>query len=92
LNGFLVGENIVLIASSFGGVHNPAWYYNLKQNPECDVEMKGHSGRYTAHETEPAERETYWQLALTYYLTYEKYREWAAPYRRIPIMLLTPLK
>jgi hypothetical protein len=30
-------ERISLIASSFGRKYNPAWYFNLKAHPKCEV-------------------------------------------------------
>jgi deazaflavin-dependent oxidoreductase (nitroreductase family) len=82
------GEKIALIASSLGRGHNPGWYYNLKKNPECDVQCKGRSGKYIAQESEGKEYEKYWQLALSFYVGYEKYKERAG--RKIPVMVLEP--
>jgi deazaflavin-dependent oxidoreductase (nitroreductase family) len=82
------GEKIVVIASSLGREHNPGWYYNLKRNPECDVQWNGRSGKYIARVAEGKEYEKYWQLALSYYAGYEKYKERAG--RKIPVMVLEP--
>ena len=87
LIGLFDGEKIALIASSFGREHNPGWYYNLKVHPECDVEFNGRSGKYVARETIGEEYEYYWQLAMSFYAGYEKYRQCAAP-RHIPVMIL----
>ena len=35
------GEKIALIGSNFGRQHNPGWYYNLKANPQCTVQVNG---------------------------------------------------
>lgn len=82
------GEKIALIASSLGRERHPGWYYNLKKNPECDVQWKSRSSKYIAREVEGNEREKYWQLALSYYAGYEKYKERAG--RKIPVMVLEP--
>jgi len=82
------GEKIILVASNFGRKHNPAWYYNLKAYPECEVEWKGKAGTYQARETSADQYDKYWQLAVSYYQGYEKYKERAG--RRIPVMLLEP--
>ena len=87
LVGLFNGEKIALIASSFGREHNPGWYYNLKAHPECDVLFNGRSGKYFARELEGDEYTQYWQLAVSYYAGYEKYKERAAP-RHIPVILL----
>jgi deazaflavin-dependent oxidoreductase (nitroreductase family) len=89
LVGVIDKEKIALIASGFGRAHNPGWYYNLKANPECDVLFDGRSGKYMAHETAGEEYQRYWQMAVSYYAGYEKYKERAAP-RRIPVMVLKP--
>lgn len=91
LVGIVDGQYIALIASNLGRNHNPGWYYNLKAHPECDVLLNGRTGKYIARETEAAEYEKYWQMALSYYAGYEKYKERAAP-RRIPVMVLEPKK
>jgi len=82
------GERIALIASSLGRAHNPGWYYNLKKDSECDVEWKGLSSKYIAREAEGNEYEKYWQLALSFYVGYEKYKERAG--RKIPVLVLEP--
>jgi deazaflavin-dependent oxidoreductase (nitroreductase family) len=83
------GEKIAVIASNFGRAYNPGWYYNLKADPECEVSWNGRSGKYIAREAEGEEREKYWQLGLSYYAGYEKYKAHAAP-RRIPVMVVEP--
>jgi deazaflavin-dependent oxidoreductase (nitroreductase family) len=89
LIGIIENKNITLIASSFGREHNPGWYYNLKVHPECDVLFNGRSGKYIARELDGDEYEKYWELAVSYYAGYEKYKERAA-HRHIPVMLLEP--
>jgi len=88
LMGLFDGDKIALVASSLGREHNPGWYHNLKKNPECDVQWKGRSSKYIAREVEGNEYEKYWQLALSYYVGYEKYKERAG--RKIPVIVLEP--
>ena len=87
----LDGEKIALVASSFGRQHNPGWYYNLKVHPECEVSFKGKSEKYMARETRGDEYKKYFQLAVSQYAGYQKYKERAA-HRHIPVMLLEPKK
>jgi deazaflavin-dependent oxidoreductase (nitroreductase family) len=82
-------DKLVLLATNFGQKHNPGWYYNLRANPQCEVSFGGHSGRYIAREARPDEYTKYWQLGVSYYAGYEKYKERAA-HRHIPIMVLEP--
>ena len=85
------GEKIALIASNLGQKNNPGWYYNLKANPECEVQFHGRTAKYTAHEATGTEYEKYWHLAVSYYKGYEIYKVRAA-HRQIPVMVLMPVK
>ena len=89
LVGVFDDEKIALIASSFGREHNPGWYYNLKANPRCHVTFQGKSKEYLAREAKGEEREQYFQLAVSLYGGYQKYKERAA-HRQIPVMVLEP--
>jgi deazaflavin-dependent oxidoreductase (nitroreductase family) len=91
LIGIVADEKIALIASSFGREHNPGWYYNLKKHSECEVLFNGRIGKYIARELEGDEYHHYWQMAVSIYAGYEKYKERAA-HRHIPVMLLEPKK
>ena len=89
LVGMFEKHRIALVASSFGRTHNPGWYYNLKTHPECKVQFNGHSGTYIAHEAAEEEYNHYWQMAVSFYAGYDKYRQRAA-HRHIPVMVLEP--
>ena len=89
LVGLVDGEKIALIGSNFGRPNHPGWVYNLKANPECQARYKGSLQQYVARFTEGQERETYWQMALSYYAGYEKYKARAGE-REIAVILLTP--
>ena len=91
LIGLFDGEKIALIASSFGRRHNPAWYYNLKAHPECQVQSSKRTGTYIAREAEGDEYKKYWELGVSYYEGYEKYKE-RASHRHIPVIVLEPKK
>ena len=84
------GDRIVLVASKGGAAKNPAWYHNLKANPEVQVWAKGRSGRYRAREAEGEERERLWAEAVDYYAGYETYQSRTGG-RRIPVMVLDPV-
>lgn len=87
LIGLFDSEKIALIASNFGRKHNPGWYYNLKANSKCEVQWRGGRGTYIGRETGGNEYEKYWQMAVSSYMGYEKYKERAAK-RHIPVMVL----
>jgi len=85
------GDKLVLFATNFGQKYHPGWYYNLKIHPECEVSFNCRPGRYIARETTGDEYQKYWQLGVSYYVGYEKYKERAA-HRHIPVMVLEPKK
>lgn len=84
------GDDVILIASSFGRDKHPSWYHNLKARPEATLERAGRAGRYIAAEVdEEPERQRLFELADLVYPGYADYRErTAAIGRRIPIMRL----
>ncbi len=91
LVGIRDAGTIALIASNFGGKHAPGWYYNLKAHPECEVVLNGRSLKYIAREADGDEYHHYWQMAVSLYSGYEKYKQRAA-HRHIPVMVLEPKK
>jgi len=89
LTGLPDGDKYALIASNFGQDHHPGWYFNLKANPECTVKKDGQVGSYIAREADPQEHKYYYDMAISYYIGYAAYKEWAS-HREIPVMVLEP--
>jgi deazaflavin-dependent oxidoreductase (nitroreductase family) len=88
---FTDGEDVILMASSFGRPKYPAWYHNLKANPEARLEAMGHRGTFIAEETEGAERERLYELAKRVYRGYGTYEERTQGIRQVPVLRLKPL-
>ena len=84
------GEDVILIASSYGRAKFPAWYHNLKAHPDVRLEVRGRTAPYRAHEVEGAERDRLFELAKNVYPGYNEYEKRTAGVRRIPVMRLTP--
>jgi len=91
LTGLPDGNKYALIASNYGQEHNPAWYYNLKANPECIVKKDGQTDTYIAREADPQENEYYYDMAISYYIGYTAYKQ-RASHRQIPVIILEPKK
>jgi deazaflavin-dependent oxidoreductase (nitroreductase family) len=87
---FTDGDDVILVASSFGRDKHPSWYHNLKAHPQATLERAGRSGRYEATEVQDeSERERLFALVDRVYPGYADYRVRAgAVGRRIPIMRL----
>ncbi|MBA2763298.1 MAG: nitroreductase family deazaflavin-dependent oxidoreductase [Thermoleophilaceae bacterium] len=81
------GAKVTIIASKLGLDHHPAWYHNLRKNP--DVAFGGIPMRAEVVE-DRTERHRLWALADRVYPPYEAYRRDAAlADREIPIVQLT---
>ena len=84
------GDDIVLIASNWGGTNHPAWYLNLRAHPQAMVVFYGQPAKsYVAREASGNEREAHWQKAVSIYRGYDAYKRRTGG-REIPIMVLTP--
>lgn len=88
LVGIPDGERLILIASNWGQAKHPAWYHNVRANPEVTVSCRGQSRRYTARELAGAERAAAWGRAVALYPGYEGYAARAG--REIGVILLEP--
>lgn len=82
------GDEIILIASKGGNAKHPAWYVNLKANPEVEVYLDGESRKYTARDAEGDERERLWERAVEIYKGYDTYESRAGE-REIPVVVLS---
>jgi deazaflavin-dependent oxidoreductase (nitroreductase family) len=87
---FTRDDEVILIASNFGGEGHPLWYLNLVAAGECELEWRGGHGRYTAREAEEPERTALYELAKQFYHGYGNYAEKTDGVRKIPVMVLTP--
>jgi F420H(2)-dependent quinone reductase len=83
------GRNLAIIASKGGNPKNPAWFHNLKANPDAEVEMKGGRRLVHARVATGAERERIWKKAATVWPDYDRYQQ-RAPHREIPVVVLEP--
>jgi deazaflavin-dependent oxidoreductase (nitroreductase family) len=54
------GDRYVIAASKSGAPTNPAWFHNLRANPEVTVEAGGETFTARATVTEGAERDRLW--------------------------------
>jgi deazaflavin-dependent oxidoreductase (nitroreductase family) len=87
---FSDGDDVILVASSYGRARYPAWYYNLKANPDVRLEAMGHSHPYSAREAEGEDRDRLFELAKKVYSGYSDYERRTSGVRRIPVMRLSP--
>lgn len=89
LVGIRDGDKVVVIGTNFGQSRQPAWYHNLRANPEATLILPEGEGTYIAHEATPPEREMYWKKGDEIYAGYAAYKRRVGG-REIPVMILVP--
>lgn len=85
---FRDGENIVLVASKGGFPKHPAWFHNLRANPDTRVQVGHRRPLVRARVATDAERERLWPKAVETYGGYAEYQERTE--RKIPLVVLEP--
>ena len=81
------GDDVFVIASKGGYSKHPAWYYNLKANPDTTVQIGDEQRPVHARVVaDPEERERLWAKAVAIYRPYEDYKARAG--RKIPLVVL----
>ena len=83
------GENVAIIASKGGYPKNPAWFYNLKANPDTTVQIGRERLAVHARVATGEERERLWAEAVRAWSGYEDYAAHSKG-REIPIVVLEP--
>ncbi len=83
------GESVVVMASKAGQPSQPAWYHNLRANPETTVQTGPTLRKVRARFAGPEERERLWGRFLELYPPAEAYQRNAGA-RQIPIVVLEP--
>ncbi len=81
-------DGLAIIASNWGGAKHPAWYHNLKANPEATVSIEGDTWRATARPATPGERDEIWAKGIEIYPGWRKY-EARAGERKIEAFVLS---
>jgi deazaflavin-dependent oxidoreductase (nitroreductase family) len=80
-------DSIAVIASNFGQEKHPAWYHNLRKNPEGTVTVDGDTWRFRAVVAEGERRERIWQDGLKIYPGFSQYEK-RASHRDIAVFVL----
>lgn len=83
------GDTIVIVASRGGDDHHPAWFLNLRDDPDVQVAYKGGPKKpMKARQATPAERAELWPKVVATYKGYGQYQ--SNTEREIPLVLLEP--
>ena len=83
------GDTIVIVASRGGDDHHPAWFLNLRDDPDVEVAVAGRpKERMRARVATPQERSELWPQVTAKYKGYANYQ--TKTDREIPLVLLEP--
>ncbi len=85
------GENVVVVASKGGFPKHPAWFHNLKANPDTTVQIGTERREVHARVATKEERERLWPLCVKAYHGYADYQV-RSKGREIPLVILEPRK
>ena len=82
------GDALVVVASYGGDNRHPAWFLNLRDNPNVEVAMRGDKRAMRARVASPDERAALWPRVTEAYRGYASYQRRTD--REIPLVLLEP--
>ena len=80
------GDSYLVVASYAGEDRDPAWWRNLRANPDAEIRVGGERVRVRAREAEGAERERLWTRLVDKDPAYAEYQQRTK--RRLPVVLL----
>lgn len=82
------GTQMIVVASKGGAPEHPAWYHNLRKNPDLEVDVRGERHRMRARELHGPERDDAWSYISDHFAGYALYQ--SAVQRTIPVLVLEP--
>jgi deazaflavin-dependent oxidoreductase (nitroreductase family) len=80
------GDRLVLVASFGGDDRHPAWYLNLRSNPEVRVTIAGSTRTMIARIATEEERAELWPQITSVYEGYARYQKRTE--RQIPVIII----
>ena len=83
------GDAIAVAASKAGQPTNPAWFHNLKANPDTTIQIGTMVREVRARVASDEERDRLWPEFVAFYPGYESFQS-NAKGRKIPIVILDP--
>jgi deazaflavin-dependent oxidoreductase (nitroreductase family) len=78
------------VASQGGAPKHPAWYRNLKEHPQLELQDGPAKGDYTAREVTGEEKAQWWEHAVAAFPDYADYQRKTE--REIPVLVLEPVQ
>lgn len=83
------GENYVITASNNGSDKDPAWWTNLKSNPQAQIEVLGAVKAIVASQANPQDKQRLWAELVSKAAFFDAYQKGTT--RDIPLVILKPV-
>jgi deazaflavin-dependent oxidoreductase (nitroreductase family) len=82
------GGEYAVVASLGGAPKHPVWYYNVKSNPEVELQDGPEKQDMVAREVTGDEKARWWEIAVAAFPDYANYQ--TKTEREIPVFVLSP--
>jgi F420H(2)-dependent quinone reductase len=82
------GQEVLLVASLGGAPQHPVWYYNLKAQPQIEIQAGRVRRKMVAREASPAEKPLLWPVVVANYPSFAAYQQLTT--REIPLFVCSP--
>jgi deazaflavin-dependent oxidoreductase (nitroreductase family) len=80
--------NLVIVASKGGNPRHPAWFHNLRANPDVTIQVGSERRAVRARIANPEERKRLWPRVVSTYGGFAGYQKRTE--REIPLVILEP--
>jgi deazaflavin-dependent oxidoreductase (nitroreductase family) len=80
------GEDYLVVASKGGSDTPPAWFVNLRADPDVEVQVLGDRFRARARVATPEEKPRMWAEMVSHWPAYDEYQQRTS--REIPVVVL----
>jgi proline iminopeptidase len=80
------GGRWIVVASNAGDERHPAWWLNLRERPEAEIQVGPARFAVKAHTADGEERARLWPIVVAAWPDYDRYRQ--RTQREIPVVLL----
>lgn len=80
------GDSFAIVASKGGSDEPPAWYLNLSEDPEVEVQVKADRFKARARTANAEEKPDLWKKMVAEWPSYDEYQERTD--REIPVVVL----
>jgi deazaflavin-dependent oxidoreductase (nitroreductase family) len=80
------GDSFLVVASKGGSDEPPAWYLNLSEHPEVEVQVKAERFKARARTATAEEKPEFWRRMVAAWPSYDEYQ--GNTDREIPVVVL----